>query len=92
MQELSEQSKSRIEALLKRAADDISFREELLKNTDAALAKTGLSEEEKNAVKHLRRVSLEELGVDVRPFRAVLRDNGAKMTALAFAIKATKAE
>jgi len=89
MQELSAGSKVKIEAVLKKAAEDVGFREKLMNDTDAALSNTNLNEEEKSAVKSLRRVSLEEMGVDVRPFRAVLRDNGAKVSALSFAVNAS---
>jgi hypothetical protein len=43
-----------------------------------ALADTDLTEGEKHMLSSMRRVALEEWGVDVRKYRAFLRDNGYK--------------
>jgi hypothetical protein len=65
-----------IQQILTRAAADIAFREELLMNPEKALSGCGLSEEEKQIVGSLKKVQLEEWGIDVRRFRAAVRDNG----------------
>ena len=75
---MSSEGKARIEALLQRASEDPEFRHSLLNNTDEALQSTDLTDDEKASVRDMRRVKLEEIGVDVRPYRAMLRDNGAK--------------
>ncbi|MEO8383583.1 MAG: hypothetical protein ABI779_28250 [Acidobacteriota bacterium] len=65
---------------MSRAAEDIQYRERLLADPEALLEETGFSEAEREVVGSLRRVALEEWGVDVRRFRAFLRDNGNKLT------------
>jgi hypothetical protein len=75
---LDEDARARVEAVLARAAEDITFREHLLSDPAAALADTNLTDEEKDALGGMRRVALEEWGVDVRRFRAFLMDNGNK--------------
>lgn len=71
-------ARTRVERVLSRAAQDITFREQLLADPTAALADTDLTDEEKDALGGMRRVALEEWGVDVRRFRAFLMDNGNK--------------
>jgi hypothetical protein len=73
---LDDAARARVEAILARSAEDITFREQLLADPDAALADTDLTEPEKAALGTMRRVALEEWGVDVRRFRAFLMDNG----------------
>ncbi len=65
-------------AVLDRAAIDITFRQKLLDSPYETLAELGLPEHEANLLAPMRRVALEEYGVDVRRFRPFLRDNGAK--------------
>lgn len=77
--ELSEQGRLRVQSVLTRAAEDIEFRELMLRDADAALATTDLLPEEKRALSNMRRVALEEWGVDTRRFRSFLRDNGNKI-------------
>jgi len=72
--------KERVEAVLRRAADDIAFRERLLENPAEALKDTDLTEDEAQVLASMRRVALEEWGVDVRSFRAFVLDNGNKLT------------
>ncbi|MFF5985897.1 Os1348 family NHLP clan protein [Prauserella flavalba] len=76
--QLDEEAKQRVEAVLSRAAEDIEFRELLLADPEAALKDSDLTDEEKTALSSMRRVALEEWGVDVRRFRAFLMDNGNK--------------
>ena len=76
--EFDDEARARVEAVLTRAAEDIGFREHLLADPAAALADTDLTEVEKEALGGMRRVSLEERGVDVRRYRAFLMDNGNK--------------
>lgn len=75
---LDDDAKQRVEAVLTRAADDIEFRELLLADPEAALNDVNLTDEEKTALGSMRRVALEEWGVDVRRYRAFLMDNGNK--------------
>lgn len=76
--QLDNDAKQRVEAILSRAAEDIEFRELLLADPEAALSDSDLTEDEKTALGAMRRVALEEWGVDVRRFRAFLMDNGNK--------------
>lgn len=76
--QLDAEAKERVEAVLSRAAEDIEFRELLLADPEAALKDSGLTDDEKTALSTMRRVALEEWGVDVRRFRAFLMDNGNK--------------
>jgi hypothetical protein len=77
---LTADGKERVEAVLRRAADDIAFREHLLENPAEALKDTDLTEDEAQVLASMRRVALEEWGVDVRSFRAFVLDNGNKLT------------
>jgi len=79
--ELSEDSKKRVEAVLDRAATDIVYREQLLSDPVSALKTTDLNPDEIKMLSDLRRVKLEEWGLDVRKYRAFTRDNGAKVRA-----------
>lgn len=64
---------------MSQAAQDIAFRERLQTAPREVLLAQGLTEEEAAVVADLRRVKLEEWGVDVRRFRSFLRDNGNKI-------------
>jgi hypothetical protein len=75
---LTPEGKVRVEGVLARAAQDITFRELLLSDPVAALADTDLTEDERHALSSMRRVALEDWGVDVRRFRTFLMDNGNK--------------
>jgi hypothetical protein len=77
---LTPDGKERVEAVLRRAADDISFRELLLSNPSEALKDTDLTATEADVLAKMRRVALEEWGVDVRSFRSFVLDNGNKVT------------
>lgn len=77
---LTPDGKVRVEAVLRRAADDIGFRESLLSNPSEALKDTDLTAEEAGVLASMRRVALEEWGVDVRSFRSFVLDNGNKLT------------
>jgi hypothetical protein len=85
---LSEESKKNLEKVLDRAAEDIEFRERLLSSPAAALKDSGLSKEEIKGVSDLRRVGLEEWGINVRKFRTIMRDNGNSVRGLELAILA----
>jgi hypothetical protein len=80
--DLTPEAKQRIESILDRASADIRFREELLRDPQAALASSDLTSEEVRILSSLKRVALEEWGIDVRRFRAFLRDNGFKIEVL----------
>jgi hypothetical protein len=77
---LTSEGKIRVETILQQAAKDIKFRELLTENPKEALKNSGLTEEEISVISTMRRVALEEWGIDVRPFRGFLRDNGFKIT------------
>ncbi len=77
---LSAEAKQRLEAVLARAAEDIAFRNQLLRDPTEALSNSGLGADEIRVLSSMRRVALEEWGLDVRRFRAFLRDNGTKVT------------
>jgi len=77
---LSADAKQRLEDVLTRAANDIEFRNRLLADPTAALSNSGLGADEITVLSSMRRVALEEWGVDVRRYRAFLRDNGTKVT------------
>ena len=77
---LTLQTKQAIEAILRRAAEDMDFRRSLMEEPDVALADYDLGEQERALLSDMRRVALEEWGVDVRRFRAFLRDNGNKIS------------
>jgi hypothetical protein len=79
IENLTPEGKRRVEALLSRAAEDIRFRELLLEDPEMALADTDLTEQERRTLSTMRRVALEEWGVDVRRFRSFLMDNGNKV-------------
>lgn len=78
MAKLSAEGKARIEAVLARAAEDIEFREALLLSPETALESTDLTEQERELLSTMKRVALEEWGVDVRLYRSFLMDNGYK--------------
>ena len=73
---LTIEGKQRIEEVLARAAVDIEFREALLLSPETALGDTELTESERKLLATMKRVALEEWGVDVRKFRYFLADNG----------------
>lgn len=77
---LTPEGRERVEAVLRRAADDITFRELLLAQPSEALKDTDLTPEEAEVLAGMRRVALEEWGVDVRSFRSFVLDNGNKLT------------
>lgn len=77
---LTTESKTRVEQVLARAAEDIEFRKQLLAEPAAALEGLELSDAEREVFTAMRRVALEEWGVDVRRYRAFLRDNGRKIS------------
>lgn len=76
---LSAESKAKVEDVLRRAAEDISFREQLLTEPAVALEGVELTAEEKELLVSMRRTALEEWGVDVRRFRTFLMDNGNRL-------------
>jgi hypothetical protein len=76
---LTPELRTAVEAVLTKAATDVRFREQLQTDPDAALAGAGLPPGVCEFVSQLRRVGLEEWGIDVRRFRSFLRDNGNKV-------------
>jgi hypothetical protein len=77
---LTEAGRQRIDSILVQASEDIGFRERLLEDPRSALADKGLTPDELEMLSSMRRVALEEWGVDVRRYRSFLRDNGNKVT------------
>lgn len=74
--QLSDEGKKKIQDILGRAAKDIQFREQLLQDPQKLAEVHELSSDEKTLLFSMRRVALEEIGLDVREARAFLRDNG----------------
>jgi hypothetical protein len=80
-EKLSPEDKATIQAILDRAAVDIEFREALLRDPQVVLdpkrqAPQKLSDNAMTVLFSMRRVALEEMGINVRASRAFLRDNG----------------
>jgi hypothetical protein len=73
---IREAGKAEMEKLLQRAAEDIDLRDKLFRNPQEVLKNADLNSDEKTLLFSLRRVALEEAGIDVRRSRAFLRDNG----------------
>lgn len=69
-------SKAGVEALVKKAMSDESFRKQIKDNPDVALAGYDLSPEEKAAIKSGNAAKLRELGVDERITKSVWQDFG----------------
>jgi len=78
---LTPDTKAKVEHVLQRALDDVEFREMLLMNPVEALRDVDLGAPEKAILSRMKRVQLEEWGVDMRRYRAVARDNGNKIEA-----------
>ena len=76
--QLSDLSKTRINAILTRATRDEQFRTMLLTQPKSALADQELSEDETWLFSHLQRDEFEARGIDVRPYRSFLRTDGHK--------------
>lgn len=76
--QLTKEGKERVERVLEKALNDISFREKLLNDPHEALKNTDLTKDEMIMLYSLHRVALEEWGIDVRRFRSFMRDNGFK--------------
>lgn len=85
---LPKDAKTRIEKVLKLAAQDIEFRQKLLRKPKTALKGMELEPKEVELLVHLTRVGLEEVGINIRQFRAFLHDNGNGAPAIDFAIDA----
>jgi hypothetical protein len=73
---LAAEKKAIVEGILERASSDIEFREKLLLNPQEALKDSGLTPEEKEILVSLKKVKLEEWGVDTRRYLMMARDNG----------------
>ena len=69
-------SKSGVEALVKKAMADETFRKQIKDNPDVALAGYDLTPEEKAAIKSGNTAKLRELGVDERITKSALLDIG----------------
>ena len=70
-------SKAGVEALVKKAMSDETFRKQIKDNPDVALAGYDLSPEEKAAIKSGNAAKLRELGVDERITKSVWQDYGS---------------
>ena len=93
-QALSDRDKAAIQELLDKAADDIELREALLRDPELVLnpavdrlrakgPQVPLSPAALTLLFSLRRVALEEAGIDVRASRVFLRDNGTSSSSRA---------
>ena len=69
-------SKSGVEALVKKAMSDETFRKQIKDNPEVALAGYDLTPEEKAAIKSGNAAKLRELGVDERITKSVWQDLG----------------
>ena len=69
-------SKAGVEALVKKAMSDETFRKQIKDNPDVALAGYDLSPEEKAAIKSGNAAKLREFGVDERITKSVWQDFG----------------
>jgi hypothetical protein len=78
---LTPETKAEVERVLKRAQEDAEYRELLLLNPVEALRDVNLGPAEKNILGRMKRVQLEEWGIDMREHRARTRDNGNKVNA-----------
>ena len=86
-EELTPEAKAAIQEILDKAAEDIEFREALLKDPSSVLDPEvspfaanytpKLGSHGATLLFSMRRVSLEEQGINVRSSRGFLRDNGA---------------
>lgn len=76
---LTADTKAKVERVLQRALDDVEFREQLLTSPADALREVDLGAAEKAILGRMKRVQLEEWGVDMRRYRALMRDNGNKI-------------
>ena len=68
---MTEMSKAGVEALVKKAMSDESFRKQIKDNPDTALAGYDLTPEEKAAIKSGNAAKLREFGVDERITKSV---------------------
>ncbi len=72
---------SYMQAIIDRSANDINFRENLISNPDEALSVyPRLTSKEKEILSSMRRVGLEELGIDTSGIRGKDADNGFKLS------------
>lgn len=76
---LTAQTKAIVEEILIRAAKDVTFREELLHSPQEALKNSGLKPEEIEVMAGLKKVKLEEWGIDTRSHLMMVKDNGYKI-------------
>ncbi len=72
-------SKAGVEALVKKAMADETFRRKLKENPDATLAGFDLTPEERQALKSRDSAKLKQLGVDERISKAAIFTNPTKM-------------
>jgi hypothetical protein len=78
---LTPDTKAKVERVLQRALDDVEFRELLTLNPVEALRDVDLGSAEKTILGRMKRVQLEEWGIDMRRYRVMARDNGNKVSA-----------
>ena len=71
-------SKAGVEALVKKAMSDETFRKQIKDNPDVALAGYDLTPDEKAAIKSGNTAKLRELGVDERITKSVWQDFGGE--------------
>jgi len=77
---IRQETKQVVEEILTRAANEIEFREVLLLNPAEALKDYPLTPEEKEIIASLKKVALEEWGVDTRRHMLAIIDNGNSIT------------
>jgi hypothetical protein len=69
--------KAIIQAILNKAVEDLEFRAVLTSNPGNLPEIAGLGKDERTLLFSLRRVAMEEAGIDVRACRRFMNDNGA---------------
>jgi hypothetical protein len=75
---ISTEKKIKIEKLLARAVTDHLFCIEFTKRAEVYLAEADISPELISLLSNLQRSDFEELGINIRPYRDILREDGYK--------------
>jgi hypothetical protein len=75
---IKKEDKAKIEALFSRALYDVGFRKELLREPSLYLTEVGLELDIVACLADLQRSSFEEIGINIRAYRHLLREDGYK--------------
>lgn len=78
---ITPEKKGYMQAIIDRMSEDIEFRMEMTSNPlDALKPYTGLTQKEKEVLGSLRRVALEEMGLNIIGVKKFVADNGFKLS------------